>query len=260
MDNRRFNRDEISRILKRAAELEHKNNVDDDSEGLTLEELQQVSREVGLHPKYIEDALNELQHAPRTVIPNLVGGPFTYQRWDTAGGTLAGDEWEEVVAEIRRIHGGIGKTGTLGHTFEWEQRKQEVGYIQIALSPKDDHTKIRIQANYNYYAGMVYMMSGVLGLALTGVLLDGSSLPVLAQWAIGATGMLGIFAGARLYLSNWMKRKRNTYAKLIDRFREILKTGAPTESSPVSSSITMAETERLSETDNRSSSGGRMKS
>lgn len=73
MNSHQYNRDEISKILKRAAELEHKDNIDDDSDGLTVEELQQVSGEVSIHPKYIDLALDELKNPAQSFISSLWG-------------------------------------------------------------------------------------------------------------------------------------------------------------------------------------------
>ncbi len=218
----RFNRDEISNILKRAAELEHQDNEGEESDGLTLEELQQVSREVGIDPKYIDLAWDELRSENVNITPGLFGGPFTYRTNATAGRPIEDDEWEDIVTEIRNIHGGIGKTGKLGKTFEWEQRKREVGYIQIAISPKDDHSRIRINANYRYYAMIVYMFAGVFGLMFTGILFDEVTLPYITKLIVAPVFALSIFAGVRFYLSGWMNRKRKTYQKLISRFREML--------------------------------------
>jgi len=206
--NHRFNRDEISKILKRAAELEHKDDIDDDSEGLTVKELQQVSKEVGLHPKYIQRALDELQAPAHLVSSNIFGGPFTYHLSNSASGGLTEKEWEDVVSEIRRIHGGIGKTSKLGNTYEWEQRKQEVGYVPIALSPKKDHTKININASYNHYASIIYTFTGVFGFVLLKALSEKIGLPFVTEILFSTLGTLGLMTGARFYLSNWMKKKK----------------------------------------------------
>ena len=220
--NNRYNRDEISKILKRAAELEHADHIIDDSEGLTIKELEQVSKEVGLHPKYIQQAVNDLSNPRQSAAANLLGGPFTYQHLAPVKGTVSDEEWENVVSEIRRIHGGIGKTSTLGHTLQWEQRKREVGYIQIALSPKESHTNIHINANYNYYARVVYGLAALFGLAFFALLFDETNLSAITQLLSVLLGAPILWAGARFYLSNWMKRKRRTYQKLFDRFREMI--------------------------------------
>jgi hypothetical protein len=235
--NHRFNRDEISKILKRAAELEHKDDIDDDSEGLTVKELQQVSKEVGLHPKYIQRALDELQAPAHLVSSNIFGGPFTYHLSNSASGGLTEKEWEDVVSEIRRIHGGIGKTSKLGNTYEWEQRKQEVGYIQISLSPKESHTEININANYTYFAFIVSILTGVGCIPLFMFLANEfSNLPSAEILVFGP--IIALIIGVRFYLSHWMKKKRRTYGRLFNRLREMLGAEEEKESAP---SITIPE-------------------
>lgn len=245
----RFNRDEISKILKRAAELEHEDDVLDDSEGLTVEELQQVSKEVGLHPKYIQQALDELKSQEHLVSSNILGGPFTFQQTKSVNGSIQENEWEEVVAEIRRIHGGIGKTSKLGNTFEWEQRKREVGYIQVSLSPKKDHTKININASYNYYASILYTFTVVFGFILLNVLFEKLGLPYITEIVLATIGTLGLMSGTRFYLSRWMQKKRKTYSQLFLRFKEMLEPHSVSKEIDTTSSLVINTEEEKNSTD-----------
>ncbi len=256
--NHRFNRDEISKLLKQAAELEHADNIDDESDGLTLQELQQVSKEVGIDPKYIQQALRKLQAPTQSFTSKLLGGPFKYNILETATGTLTEQEWEEVVSEIRRIHGGIGKTSKLGNTFEWEQRKQEVGYIQISLSPKKDHTKIHINANYRYYASIIYTFAGVFGAMLLIIFFKKMGFSGITQTIAAIFGTTGILTSTRFYLSNWMKKKRKTYDELINHFQKMLRPDSKTK---YSSSITVpqAEEQQIPEADSMSDQTNKVK-
>lgn len=233
-DSYRFNRDEIAKILKRASELEHRDReAAEDREGrvgLTLQELREVAGEVGIEPGYVKQAIEELRSPAPPILTGLLGGPFTQFLSEEADRPLDDETWEEVVAEIRKIHGGIGKTGTLGNTYEWEQRKREVGYIQISLASKEDHTRIHLNANYRYYAIVTYLLTGIFGLVGLSLFFENTQLPFITQIIVSASAGLGLFAGARYYLSNWMKKKRATYRKLIHRFKEMLGTGTAADS------------------------------
>lgn len=257
-DKQRFNRDEVSKILKRAVELEHDRNSIDDSDGLTLQELQQVSKEVGIDPKYIQQALRELQTPTKSLTSDILGGPFKHHILETAPGILTEEEWEEIVSEIRRIHGGIGKTTKLGNTFEWEQRKQEVGYIQISLSPKKDHTKIQLNSNYRYYASMIYTFASIFGVMFLLILFKETEFSRTTQAILTILGATGILTTARFYLSSWMKKKRMAYDKLINRFREMLSSAHKTEKSPTIA-IPDDRDQQLSETDSQINQGNKVK-
>lgn len=234
----RFNRDEISKILKRAAELEHQNKDGDEGEGLTLEELQQVSKDVGINPKFINQALVELQSVDERGASNLLGGPFTYQTQTMADRPINDEDWEDIVTQIRNIHGGIGRTSKLGKTYEWEQRKREVGYIQISISPKKDHSRIHLSANYRYYALLVYMFAGIFSLMASGILLDEFALSFMANLIAVPVIVLSLFTGARFYLSGWMKRKHRTYKKLLSQVKKKLSRDSHRETAP---SISISE-------------------
>ncbi|MDX1618250.1 MAG: hypothetical protein R3224_05660 [Balneolaceae bacterium] len=235
MDDRyRFDRDEIANILKRASELEHRNREaaeeDEDRVGLTLQELREVAGDVGIDPGYVQQAIEELSAPAPPVFARLLGGPFSHFISEEADRPLDDTTWEEVVTEIRKIHGGIGKTGKRGNTYEWEQRKREVGYIQISLASKEDHTRIHLNANYRYHAIVTYLLTGILGLVGLSLLLKNFQLPFLTGLIASVSTGLGLFAGARFYLSNWMKNKRATYRKLVDRFKDMLGAGSSAKS------------------------------
>ena len=238
----RFNRDQISKILKRAAELEHKNKINDDGDSLSVEELQKVAEEVGLHPKYIRLAAEELEQPSPSILSKLIGGPFNYRHSSITEGSLSDEKWEEIVAEIRRGIGKNGKPSKFGKTFEWELREDESEYIQIYASPQGDQTRIQINADLKNHAALIYGALGTIGVAVIAILLPilvkKAGLPLIPLLTFGGIGLLSYVAGLRFYLSRWTKKKRNTYNELVNRFQKIL---SPEKETPHSSTITVPE-------------------
>lgn len=220
MDNEKFNREEIGRILKIAAELNHKEQQNE--EGLSREELQKLALEVGIDPHHIETAIQQLREQkfePET--HSLVEENFSFRDTLMLSGTIDDGLWEDIVTEIRRINGGIGKTSKLGNTYEWEQRKKNVGYLQVSITPKGDHSRIRLNASYRYYANFLGFIGGVIGFTLFSVLGDGISSIHGFEMLVAGLGAVVGWGSTRFYIKSWMRRKRRMLRSLSNRLTEL---------------------------------------
>ena len=220
MTNEKFNRKEISRILKIAAELDHREQQEE--EGLTRNELLKLAEEVGIDPNHIETAIQKFrEHEYEPVSPSFIEENFSYRDTLILDKPISDKLWEEVVTEIRRINGGIGKTSKLGSTYEWEQRKRNVGYLQVSITPKDEQSRLRISASYQYYAKFLGFIGGIIGFTAFSVL--GSEL-FAAQALKLLTGGFGALAGwsaSRFYLRSWMSVKRQMLQSLSHRLTDL---------------------------------------
>lgn len=103
MSDHTFNEEEISRIIKKAAQLEKQQlSVDDEKQGLTLEELVTAASDAGLDPENIRIIARELQKGNESEkIPadyNLKGQVFA-ERW--IDGRLADELADSVIADLR---------------------------------------------------------------------------------------------------------------------------------------------------------------
>ncbi len=216
-NNKKFNREEISRILKIASELDQHEELEE--EGLTHEELRNVAREVGIDAKHIETAIHQLQnHHFEESSPNFIEENFAYRKSNMVEGIIDDSLWEEIVTEIRRINGGIGKTSKLGSTYEWEQRKKNTGYLQVSVTPKNDHSRLRISASYKNFSNFLGLLGGLVGFTTFAVLADGLSLEML----IAGIGAFAGWGASRIYLKAWMQRKRKMLRSLSNRLTKVL--------------------------------------
>lgn len=215
-----YTREEISQILKIASEMDH---LEDQEEGLTQAELKNLAAEVGIDPQNIETAIHQLrehQHIPPA--PSFIEENFTYRNIQIADSLIDDQRWEELVTEIRRINGGIGKTSRLGQTYEWEQRKQNMGYLQVSVAPREDHSRIRINASYRAYDRVISLMGGMIGFTLLAVISDSIEFIQNGEFLFAGLGALGGWGAARFYLKSWMKRKRKMLNSLNHRLHEML--------------------------------------
>lgn len=223
MDQKKFNRKEISQILKIAAELDQQRQ---DEEGLTEEELRGIAKEVGLEPVSIETAIHQLQEYPDDLTEFDSGHTATFRRTLVLDGQIDDSLWEDLVTEIRRINGGIGKTSRLGNTYEWEQRRKNVGYLQVSVTPKGEKTRIRINAGYGAFSTMLGFIGGVTGFTLLAVLSDGVSALQNLEFIMAGLGAVGGWGLSRWYLTGWLREKHKMLSALSRRLAQTF-TGNP---------------------------------
>jgi len=257
-NDKKFSRNEVSQILKIASELDRLEQPE--PEGLTTNELQKLATEVGINPQHIETAIQQMKEDEfEAASQNFIDDGYSYQESRITKEVIDDDKWEEMVTEIRRINGGIGKTSRLGNTYEWEQRKKNTGYLQVSVTPKGDHSRLRINASYNYFSRTSGFLSGIFGFLVFIMLSSSLSVADTFQLILGGFGALSGWGLSRLYLKSWMKRKRSMLRFLTQRLTSILSDTSQESSTKINESEPAISLDRETE-DNREqkSSGQRL--
>src|SRR5258708_27665202 len=97
---------QIAHILHRAAEMQERDTdraSSDPAPGLSLAELKQIAGEVGIDPRYVEAAAAELHRSDEPRGRFLFwGAPALSQFEQTVEGEVPVEEWERLLASIRR--------------------------------------------------------------------------------------------------------------------------------------------------------------
>jgi hypothetical protein len=219
---------EVARILQRAAELQQRDrergaNAGDIVSGLSLEELKRIAAEVGVAPQYIDAAAAEL----RTGDPSrqrffFWGAPNTTEVEDVVDGEVPEEEWEALVAMIRRSQGQVGETHTLGQTLEWSAPRDHV-----SITPRGGQTRIRILAQHFERILPIYPPATAVSLLLMiaiSTALHASPLEALALCAASAGTMFGL---SRALVGSLVNRKTRQMKELLRELAEQVRRGAP---------------------------------
>jgi len=111
-----------------------------DESGLTLAELQDVGREVGLEPARIADAAAALERRP-VALPQkrLLGQPISVGRLVDLPRAPTDHEWELLVAELRTTFGAKGKVTSSGGLREWSNAN-----LHAYLEPTERGYRLRL--------------------------------------------------------------------------------------------------------------------
>lgn len=166
MPRRTYTENEVTELLKRAAELEatRRSSSHGDDTGLTLEEIEAIAADAGLDPENLRIAAKEMERpgGVRTKSDAVVSGAeISAERW--VNGVLNEEAIEEIVAELRHRHDtqvgkawGMGDYGrstvqTIGKSMEWQHTDVWGMYdTKVLLQPRDGKVRVRVSLQSAY--------------------------------------------------------------------------------------------------------------
>lgn len=226
-DERKYGEAEVREILDLAAneaDVPHRAMISDEN-GLTLSELQEVGREVGMAPARIAEAAGALE-ARRGGLPRE-----TYMRAPVGVGRivqlprgLTDHEWDVLVGELRETFGARGTVTSHGGVREWAN-----GNLHVFLEPTATGHRLRMGTVKGTAVPM--MRTGLTGLVVGLLLLTlfiGEQLPPAAAVAslITLTGG-GILGSSLLRLPRWAGEREGQMEYIAGRV--IALVGEPVE-------------------------------
>jgi hypothetical protein len=248
---RRFDDEEVSLILRRAAELQE-TEPGAGSQGMTLADLEEVAREAGLDPSLVRRAAAEVgdaggaggsaHAAPLSGGSRFLGAPTVLRTERIVDGELAVDEFETLLDEIRRTFNDVGSFSTLGRTLAWRSSPGMQGrhggggrQINVTVVVRGGQTGIRVEETTGQLAGGLFggLMGGIggggSGIAVGIGLAAMHSVPA----AVGIWGaLLGTsYALARTIFVAMSRRRAAALGGLADRLAEYVQ-GAVTPAGP----------------------------
>jgi hypothetical protein len=232
--NRRiYSEREMNRILKRARELESKQDPLP-AYGLTLEELQQIAAESGLDPRLVAAAAGEMERGgERGSFLTQLTGPLSIQQERTLSGELTEAQWEAMVAEIRQSYEAVGTPGKLGQTFEWTFRSPRGQQLQVSATPREGMTHLRVYAHYSRAAIRFYAPLLSLAFAIGINLSVAASFPVVGGFAVILALLASLFLVARFAFGRYAAHQERKANRLLDRLERLMTTATPASPMPV---------------------------
>jgi hypothetical protein len=215
--DRRFSEREVRIILKTAAELQHREAGDDDSDRrLTLAELEEIASGAGIETESVRRAVAKLdgdRSAPHAL--SIVGAPQRISLEREVDGELPASAHETVVDEIRRRTGELGIVSIIGQTLTWGTKGPGEA-MQVTVAPRQGRrTAIRVEVNLSELAGIVTVVGGATTVLAGGisVVAVGASLAALPI-AVGVAG--GAWLLGRLSFRAAVRSTRREVERIMD--------------------------------------------
>lgn len=199
-------------------------------DGLTLLELQDVGREVGLPPDRIAQAVAAFEGRGELVprgsalgLPTSVGSIVPLPR-------LPSDrEWERIIVELRTTFGGKGEVTSHGGLREWTH-----GRLQAFIEPTETGHRLRL-ADSNAAVGGVVLGGLVVAFALLIlVVLLGTGDPGF-RLAVPAFLFLlggGVATGSVVSLSRWVREQERRMRQMCAHAVSLLTLTGPEDDRP----------------------------
>ncbi|MDX1547259.1 MAG: hypothetical protein R3247_09745 [Rhodothermales bacterium] len=215
----RYGEEEIRRILKRASAMQEERVPE--TEGLTLEELQQIAAEAGIDPRFVALAAEAEQRGDDARRPfHLLGGGLSILEERSFPGPLTEGQRDEILDEIRRTFHQAGRAGKVGRTTEWTHAAHS-DEIQVTISERGDRTTVRVLERFPRLAVLTYIvpLSFLIPVIVNVPLLQDMSAAGAALFALFVLA-LG-FTGSRLGYSRIVAKKERRARQLLDRIEQI---------------------------------------
>ncbi|MAL16097.1 MAG: hypothetical protein CL670_12050 [Balneola sp.] len=213
-DSKSYSKKEISKILTKASEIQVKKDLYEDQETLSEEDLIHIAEEVGISKEALQEALAKIGEPDLDEQTyNLIKGTSRIQDVSSVEGEINEDQWEDLVLEIRKITGGIGKINKVGNTYEWEQRKSDFGYKHFSFTPKNGQTKIQMVSSWGPFKSLASFLSFFFGFIVALIAFKETSGKQFALMVAPFFG-LGGFAMSRFFLKSYYQKQKDQLSTL----------------------------------------------
>lgn len=173
-NDRRYGDREVALILRRAAELEDREGGEVNARGISLPELEQIARDVGLDVARIRRAAAELDHGRRLRGSSPLGPPPSRTAVRGVEHLIEGDALRAVV---RAIDDHVDAPGTVTEALgsvRWTTRDRWMT-TQVAVAPGAAGTTIKVHERIDpRVRGLLHILPTFWG-ALAGVAISASA-------------------------------------------------------------------------------------
>lgn len=218
MAERRFSEDEVAQILKRAVEIQDSGtSLIAPKTGLTLAELQDIGREVGVAPEVMAQAARSVSSTVARPIRSVLGLPLGVGRSVELDRKLTDAEWDRLVVTLRETFDARGMVRSEGSLRSWTN-----GNLQALLEPTDTGQRLRLRtvngSAQAWISGAVAMfgLSAVMAIAAVakGTVVEPGFITSLATMVGLGASMFGVSA---LRLPRWADTRRRQMDEIAER-------------------------------------------
>jgi hypothetical protein len=214
MTERRYTDEEVAAIFRIATEEPQSLPARAAPEGgLTLAELQEIGRDVGIAPDAVRQAATAMGLRGRAATSSFLGFPIGVERSVELGRRVTDEEWEHLVVELREVFGAKGTVRAAGSLREWTN-----GNLQALLEPSGTGHRLRLRTMKE--SARISMVTGLAMIAGAGVMAAastlggavGNALPGIAVFTVAGLGLIG---SAALRLPAWARLRGRQMEGLV---------------------------------------------
>jgi len=215
---RRFNESEVAAIIETATNWKEPGRQPVASgEGLTLGQLQDIGRDIGITPDVMAGAADAVKDVGTTEIRRFLGLPLRIERNVKLRRRFSEEEWEQVVADLQEIFDAAGVLSEDGSLRQWSN-----GRLEVVLEVNAITQRLRLRTFKGHALVVTGAGSGICGGALGALgstLLNGSTpdMRLVTILAIVAVAGAAIVAAMAFRLTSWARRWDRQMSKVAAR-------------------------------------------
>ncbi len=207
MTERRYSEEEVADIFERAAQAQQTARRQlSPGEGMTLADLQEIGRDVGIPAELVAQAASSMDLGGRPASRTFLGLPIGVGRTIDLDGRLSEEEWERLVVDLRETFDARGTVKYDGPFRQWTN-----GNLQALLEPTATGHRLRLRTVKG--DARASMTAGLATLGVAAALLIASAVGVPFSNASSLVGFLsamglGMFGIGALRLPGWARLRR----------------------------------------------------
>jgi hypothetical protein len=231
VSERRYSEEEVARIFERATEAQSVSlRPSSRSEGLTLGELQEIGREVGIAPELVAGAARSIESTGvRSPRRGLLGLPIRVGHTVQLPRRLTETEWQQLVVELRDTFDARGKLKDEGAFKQWTN-----GHLEALLEPTRSGHQLRLRT---YKEGAAALMLGggitltIAVAALVAALIRGDLADRLPGFVTLFTIGLGLLGTSVVQIPGWARLRQSQMEAIAER-AALMASSDPEEEPP----------------------------
>ena len=217
MTDRRYSEEEVAKIFERAAEAQQSGRRQLASgDGMTLAELQEIGREVGIPAELVAQAASRLDQVPASPAPRILGIPVGVGQTVEIGRKLSDAEWEQLVVDLRETFQARGHIRYDGPFRQWTN-----GNLQALLEPTPTGHRLSLRTVQGRAQVLVRggAFTTAIGVVVTVVAAMAGNLDAGALAGPAFLGMvgLGMMGSGLLTVPAWARLRRRQIEGVITR-------------------------------------------
>lgn len=216
-----FSEKQTAEILATAAELQGDASAPSRQGAISEEELKVAARDLGITEQALQAAI-ERSSQPQAQRKGFFGGPLNWEIEIAFPGRCTDEQWEQVVADVRRALGEQGTIEQRGSTREWSGKGGGIEETTVNLREAEGRLLLTITSRLEGFALIAHLLGALP--ALIGIGIGGSMLhlpPALGAGAIVAW-LATTFAGTRGVLNRILAARKKRVEELAITIRDRL--------------------------------------
>ena len=219
MNERRFSEAEVAEIFERATRQQSNAlRQASSAEGMTLAQLQEIGREVGIAPDMIAQAARSVDSADRYTVRRLLGLPVGIGLTASLDRRLSESEWQRLIVDLRETFDAQGRVREEGAFRQWSN-----GNLQVMVEPTPEGNQVRLRTSREDARAFIGIGLAFIALAIVAFgakIIAGADMAntmqrVLPLGFIGA----GLAAFGALRLPSWARERRAQMESIVSRLR-----------------------------------------